>query len=944
MFNCYKNNLILIIVVLNLISIQFYAQADTGNLTSVTASSIFDNPECEFKNTQIENKFKEKIINIINIKKGDKYSKIVVNQVEENLKISGLFEKVEYKEVKSGNTIKPVFILSLPVYIYDIKLKGNFPFFKTEIYKILTIHSGSIFKPEVLEDQKKRIYDFYLREGYINPVITIKSKKVIRQKLETADIIISINKGKAYTLNNVLIKGNKHFTNSDINWKMSSWINSRFLFFMKNFTEKTLRKDIKILNKYFREKGWFKKGYLDAKISIEKIERNPDNGLVDIILAVKEGYPYKVTFNGNTNISSDDLEDEIVLFNEIGTAKSIIKKQQNIFKELYLDKGFTKIEITNKTMVKEDDGEKYTELLYSFNEGKQTRVKSIKIQGSRKVKKEEIFDAMLTKPEGFLIKGYYNKKVLNDDVDSIRALYFQKGFLNIQVDIESVDFFKDVGFVSIVISVNEGAQTKIGSIEFIGLKNISKDEVSKLFSVKSGDVFNENIIIESSTKIAGIISEKGFPHVKVIPEINENSGKNLVDINIKISEGPKVKRGEIVYMGNFKTREDRLAWEWEMDLKAPFSLLKMAYTQRNIRNMGLFRSVNFKMLGLKEKATTINTVVITEEIEPYSFALDLGYETDTLFNITSELSDINFLGTNRKISLRGKYSGIHKRIETILMDPRFLKYRITANLTPFFEETIEGVDEAEVIARNYGLIFGINKQWTSYFNTSITWLYERRWTVKPEGETRDVLLTSPQFIINTADSYTNPKSGFYNKMWFDISKGLTDELDNFYRIQNEAKFYLTPISYFTIAYIIRAGQVNPYGDAVSIPADRRFFLGGTMSIRGFERDSIIPKIADNTELLTDEKGLSLGGTRTLFSAIELRVPLTSNWELGLFLDAGSVLMDWDDLKISSFRESAGGGIRYHTPIGAIGLLYGYKIDKKPDESSGKIHFSIGYTF
>ncbi|MFW5874599.1 MAG: BamA/TamA family outer membrane protein [bacterium] len=37
-------------------------------------------------------------------------------------------------------------------------------------------------------------------------------------------------------------------------------------------------------------------------------------------------------------------------------------------------------------------------------------------------------------------------------------------------------------------------------------------------------------------------------------------------------------------------------------------------------------------------------------------------------------------------------------------------------------------------------------------------------------------------------------------------------------------------------------------------------------------------------------------------------------------------------------------LRYITPIGPIGGMYGWKLDPRPGESSGAFHFSIGYTF
>ena len=42
--------------------------------------------------------------------------------------------------------------------------------------------------------------------------------------------------------------------------------------------------------------------------------------------------------------------------------------------------------------------------------------------------------------------------------------------------------------------------------------------------------------------------------------------------------------------------------------------------------------------------------------------------------------------------------------------------------------------------------------------------------------------------------------------------------------------------------------------------------------------------------------------------------------------------------------SAGAGLRYMTPVGPIGLLYGFKINRLKSEDLGMLHVSIGYTF
>ncbi|MDX2448392.1 MAG: BamA/TamA family outer membrane protein, partial [Desulfobacterales bacterium] len=77
---------------------------------------------------------------------------------------------------------------------------------------------------------------------------------------------------------------------------------------------------------------------------------------------------------------------------------------------------------------------------------------------------------------------------------------------------------------------------------------------------------------------------------------------------------------------------------------------------------------------------------------------------------------------------------------------------------------------------------------------------------------------------------------------------------------------------------------------------------------------------------------------------EARIDLGSNFELSLFLDMGYLEDTSGDERSNKVRYSTGIGLRYVTPIGAVGLVYGHKLNPESYESSGRLHFSIGYTF
>jgi len=97
-------------------------------------------------------------------------------------------------------------------------------------------------------------------------------------------------------------------------------------------------------------------------------------------------------------------------------------------------------------------------------------------------------------------------------------------------------------------------------------------------------------------------------------------------------------------------------------------------------------------------------------------------------------------------------------------------------------------------------------------------------------------------------------------------------------------------------------------------------------------------------LCFDSGGDPVGGSNTILGSVEARIYLGKNFELAPFYDIGSLEDLAGTSESSGFRSSLGLGLRYITPIGPIGLMYGLKLDKMDNERVGRFHFAIGYTF
>ncbi|MBI3281514.1 MAG: BamA/TamA family outer membrane protein, partial [Acidobacteria bacterium] len=132
---------------------------------------------------------------------------------------------------------------------------------------------------------------------------------------------------------------------------------------------------------------------------------------------------------------------------------------------------------------------------------------------------------------------------------------------------------------------------------------------------------------------------------------------------------------------------------------------------------------------------------------------------------------------------------------------------------------------------------------------------------------------------------------------------------------------------------VRMGLARGFGGQ-ELPLAERFFAGGSTTVRGFEQNSIGP-------LLGREP---LGGQAMLVLNNELRFPVVSIFDGVGFVDIGNVYPTVSDLSLGELRKSAGLGVRVRTPWFLLRLDYGFKLDRRPEESRGRFFFSIGQAF
>jgi len=515
----------------------------------------------------------------------------------------------------------------------------------------------------------------------------------------------------------------------------------------------------------------------------------------------------------------------------------------------------------------------------------------------------------------------------------------KQGFRERTVDSE-VTFNQEKTGADISLDIKEGPRTTVGSIVINGLTVLPETKARNVLIHKIGDPFRTAALDAEKEAIASLVSEKGYPHAKVYASVTYSEDRTRADIVYEVDAGPLVTLGDIFVSGNLRTAEKVIRRELEVQPQTPLSLRALHDGQRRLRDLDIFHGVSYRTFGLKEKKETVNLFVEIEENKPYYVQASGGYESDSGFFGRTKVGDRNLFGLNKDLWAGAEISQTGYRLETRLTEPRFLGTRTTASIGAFNEELTEF--NQPFGTRTTGGSIGFGREWGKHWTTALSFRLEKRTQFSVEArpadpldeETRTIFVTTPYVRYDSRNSFVRPTRGLLSSFGVDISKGIQNQLDDFVRYKFDTSYYWTPKGKVTLAGLARIGQVLSYSDSELVPDDQLFFLGGIQNVRGFKENL----------LRFDSQGNPVGGKTAVVGSLEARIDLGLNLELTTFLDVGSVKDAEVDEGSDRFRASVGLGLRYITPIGPMGLLYGHKLDREEGESAGRFHLSIGYSF
>jgi outer membrane protein insertion porin family len=528
--------------------------------------------------------------------------------------------------------------------------------------------------------------------------------------------------------------------------------------------------------------------------------------------------------------------------------------------------------------------------------------------------------------------------VFDDDVERIRQLYDDHGY--IQSRVESTEIVPDLarGKVTLRVRVVEGPQFRTGTIVITGNELLSTEEIRKLVKLQEGGVFNRGALRASARAILDRYSELGRARADVDPKTVNDLANLKVDVTIPIVEGVPVYVERINITGNTKSSEKVLRREMRVAEGELFTFQKIVRSRQRLFNLGYFEEVNVTT----EQGGAPDKIVVNVNVKERStglFSLGAGYSNvDSLF-ATIDISQRNLFGRGQEAFVRFRIGaksrlGLVGFTEPYLFDiplrAGFDIYDREREYSDFTEERLGGDLRASYPLAEYLTISSVYRlEEVTISNVSATAGEDLR---SQEGTTLNSVIEL-SLARDSRDSIFEPTSGSRNAIEVAFA-GLGGDTQWYRAVADSAWFFPLPV--FDLVWAVRglAGIVEGWGGQ-EVPIYERFFLGGATTLRGQKTRSVAPK---------DPQGDVIGGTSELLFNTELLIPVFARFRLALFFDAGNAYGFGTSFDPTDLRYSAGVGVRFFSPLGPIRLDIGYNLDKQPGEKSYQINFTVGAPF
>ena len=671
-----------------------------------------------------------------------------------------------------------------------------------------------------------------------------------------------------------------------------------------------------------------------------------ENGVLVIVVTERPAIT-EINLDGNKAIQSEQLLDALT---DNGLSKGQIFRQsilEGMAQELqrqYVSQGRYGAVVTTDV---EELPRNRVAINIDIDEGSVAKIRHINIIGNKSFSEKELREDFELNETGFwswlTSNDKYSREKLTGDLETLETWYLDRGYLAFEIKNTQVSVSPNKESVYITINIDEGETYKISEIELSGELKLPESEIRSMILMAKGMRFSQALMTTSSELITRRYGNEGYTFAKVegYPELNKED--KTAKVTFVLMPGMRAYVRRIDFRGNTKTQDEVLRREMRQmeGSSANNSLIDLSKVR--LERLGYFKQVEVETIPVPGVNDQIDVVYTVEEQPSGSVGASIGYAQGYGMVLGANLSENNFLGTGKKVTVAVNRSTYQDSLNLSFSEPYFTVDGVNVGYSVFARETDYdkinvssfstnskganvswGYPVSEVERIGFG--FGFENLEIRSGNYSSR---EIRDFLEANGNNFDVFNLNLNWSKSTLNRGMFATRGASQRVALNLA--LPGSGLEYYKMTYKGQYLRGLTRSLTLKLRADLGLGESYGDTTQLPFFKNFYGGGFGSVRGFERNSLGPQdtpCAGGDESCTTSSIYSrpdpIGGNVQIEFGAEIIFPMpfikdTRSMQSAFFLDVGNIFnTKCGETQINCFKPDVG-ELRYSIGVGATWL-------------------------
>jgi outer membrane protein insertion porin family len=732
-----------------------------------------------------------------------------------------------------------------------------------------------------------------------------------------------------------------------------------------------------------------------------------DEGGVLVRFALSERPSIReVQIEGRDAVEEDKIREVIELREGSVLSESAVRRTAQRIRDLYAEKGYFLAEI--RTEIRQHQGnENEADVIFHIRENAQVQVRSVSFVGNTNIAADELRAVMATQAGGFFSfltsTGTYREEAFRNDIDLLHAAYYDRGYLNVEIENPRVALSSDRRYLDITVFVREGARYRLGRVHVLEIDENDQPieplggrrRVREMLHANPSDWFSRSVIGRDILALQTYYRDAGYATVEVTPDIQPHANDNVVDLGVRVRRGPLTHVRRIVIRGNQKTSDRVIRRELAIMEGDRYSETGYQDSRRRVMALGYFERVDLSTEPVPDHPDQIVVNVEVVERPTGTFQVGAGFSSVESFIATAQIQQLNLFGRGQSLTLQAQISALRqifalRFVEPYLFDSNWSGaidiYNTLRVYTDFTRQSTGGSlsagypligtydlrlaltytgEAVSVVRRGSTALLGPGQQPSIFGNVPLANLFRNGFSSA----------IGASLVVDTRDNRLFPTNGIFARLGVDIADPYTGSYNiSYVRWSGFFRFYYPLFLGIVVKGNLTGGYISSR-DPRGVPIAERYFLGGILDVRGYRLRTLGPRLPvariedPNADVV--QNGVNIGGNLQMYYNLEIEFPILQ--QIGVrgvvFTDGGNVwnteqqycngsaaatidvispcgALNPRSLVVNplAIRTSWGIGLRWFSPLGLLRFEWGFPFARLPFEEPSVFEFTIGNFF